>query len=533
MMLRIFLLLMFFLGGIQNVFGEEVINNHVVLKKGVSLTSQLIQSKTTYIIRDVFDLNDSIEAQIIKVPPACILQFEGGCIVNGRIVGNNTRIIADQTKIFGDNVSLEGIWDVKEAFPEWFGAKGNGVTDDYTALQLTINSFPIIKLCSKTYLCNSGIKVENNKILLGDESELKCQHEGICQIYVTGNNTQIKGIIFNNVVKGFPDFGYDNDGKNSTNIAYKNGIEGITIEDCTFKNAICGVYIHSACKDIIINKCVFDGFCSLPNNHLDPMLSCAGGYGICLDADNSDGKDIDNIYRTKISNCSFNNVQRHCIYIQCVYDCVVENNYFFGNRNKIHPTPFDAIMMVYNSVGVKVVNNVFYDALEAMHFVKIGVLPYNENELKNIIIENNSFNNCGDSRGANGIIGADYGDNIFLVNNNFNQINGKMGSIIGLNHNNNVSILNNHCVVSSNCSMNATIVRYNSPDIKNVKIIGNMVDFTNTKTSYDNLIYTDFAADGLIVKDNFTINGREEYLISVPNITNKTITDNLNVKIGR
>ena len=81
--------------------------------------------------------------------------------------------------------------------------------------------------------------------------------------------------------------------------------------------------------------------------------------------------------------------------------------------------------------------------------------------------------------------------------------------------------------------MNATIVRYNSPDIKNVKIIGNMVDFSNTKTSYDNLIYTDFAADGLIVKDNFTINGREEYLISVPNITNKTITDNLNVKIGR
>ena len=299
------------------------------------------------------------------------------------------------------------------------------------------------------------------------------------------------------------------------------------------------MYIHSACRDINIKKCLFDGFKSLPNDHSDPLRSCAGGYGICLDADNSDGKDIDNIYNVKITDCTFRNVQRHCIYIQCVYGCMVENNFFYANRNQVHPTPFDAVMMVCNTIGLKVVNNEFNDALEAMHLNKRKVPPYNANELKNITIENNTFRNCGDDRGANGVIGTECGDSIDLINNRFIELRGKMGAIIGLNNNNNVSIINNLCVVSSKCVWNATIIRYNSPNINNVKIIGNMVDFSNTGKSYDKLIYTDFPADGLIVKDNITINGHAGFMITVPNVTNKTVSGNKNTvspiggKVGR
>lgn len=529
-MIRFVLILVFGLFGFQTFFCEEVIGrNYVVLKNHISLESQLTYTKVTYIIKDNFDLRDPNGEKPVRIPASCVFQFEGGCINNGRLIGKGTVINAVKTKIFGEGVSLEGTWDVKEAYPEWFGAKGDGTTDDRVALQIAINTFPLIKLSSKTYVSNDEIRVGGNKTLLGEESTIKCNEEGHSQIKVIGNNTIIKGITFENLAKGYPVYGYDNGGKNSTNIVYNKGVEGITLEECNFKKAICGVYIHSACKDIIINRCVFDGFLSLPNDHADPMRSCAGGYGICLDADNSDGKDIDNIYRVKISNCSFNNVQRHCLYIQCVYDCVVEDNIFFGNRNITHPTPFDAIMMVYNTVGLKVVNNVFYDALEVMHLHKIGVLPYNLNELKNVTIEKNNFYNCGDERGANGIIGADYGDNIELINNTFDQIRGKMGTIIGLNHNNNVTISNNNCVVSPYCSMNVTLVNFNSSDIKDVRIIGNTVDFSNTKTIYDKIIYTDVAADGLIVKDNVTIGGHEGFLITIPNVTNKIVMNNTNI----
>ena len=77
--------------------------------------------------------------------------------------------------------------------------------------------------------------------------------------------------------------------------------------------------------------------------------------------------------------------------------------------------------------------------------------------------------------------------------------------------------------------MNATIVNFNSSDIKDVKISSNMVDFSNTKTLYDKIIYTNVAADGLIVKDNVTINGHEGFLITVPNVTNKIVMNNTNI----
>ena len=544
-------ILLFFFGGILNLYGNQTTDDNclegssynrdetlerysddgmrrVVLKKNTNFASQFTRSNTIYVIKYVFDLNDCKGENPVVIPASSALKFEGGSVKNGVLVGQDTYIIADDSDIFSDKIILKGTWNATEAFSEWFGARGDGLTDDTAALQSAINSFSTIKLNSRTYLCNNEIEVGDNKILIGEDCVLKCSEEGHSQLIVNGNNTLIKGITFDNIAKGYPDYGYDNGGKNSTNLVYNHSIDGIKIEGCTFKNAICGVYIHSACKNIVINNCKFDGFRSLPDNHLEPMRSCAGGYGICLDADNSDGKDIDNIYKVKISNCTFENVQRHCLYIQCVYGCVVENCFFYANRNIIHPTPFDAVIMVKNSVDLKVVKNEFYDGLEAIHLVKVGDLPYNHNELKGITVENNCFQNCGDDRGANGVIGAGYGDNIEVLNNKFYELRGKMGAIIGLYQNNGVTIMINTCVVSPKCALIATIIRYNGPDIKNVKIIGNMVDFSKTGKSYDKLIYTDFAADSLVVEDNVTIDGHSDFLISAPNVKNKKISNNRN-----
>ena len=56
-----------------------------------------------------------------------------------------------------------------EAYPEWFGAKGDGKTNDRETLQLAINTFSSIKLSPKTYVCNNEIRVEGNKTIFGEE----------------------------------------------------------------------------------------------------------------------------------------------------------------------------------------------------------------------------------------------------------------------------------------------------------------------------------------------------------------------------
>lgn len=70
----------------------------------------------------------------ILVPDNCILEFKGGRINNGVIVGNNSTIEARKTQIFGGALNVCGTWNCDVVYPQWFGAKGDGKTDNTNAL---------------------------------------------------------------------------------------------------------------------------------------------------------------------------------------------------------------------------------------------------------------------------------------------------------------------------------------------------------------------------------------------------------------
>lgn len=120
-----------------------------VLKDGVALYKQLKHANTIYVVKYDFDLKNSS----LTIPENCILEFEGGSINNGTIVANNTVINASPVRIFNLRISLDGTWNVMYWFPEWFGAVGDGVTDDTQALQ-KLNGRSIL-LSNKTYLCSN------------------------------------------------------------------------------------------------------------------------------------------------------------------------------------------------------------------------------------------------------------------------------------------------------------------------------------------------------------------------------------------
>lgn len=124
--------------------------NEIICQPGTNL-SELKKPNTRFIIKYGFDLKGKRWA----IPSNCILVFEGGFIGNGVLVGNNTSVEASPYYIFDGNLSLEGTWNVTSAYPEWFGAKGDGKNDDRIAIQKCINSFDVTHFLNKSYLLNS------------------------------------------------------------------------------------------------------------------------------------------------------------------------------------------------------------------------------------------------------------------------------------------------------------------------------------------------------------------------------------------
>lgn len=134
---------------------------YCVLKEGVKIGKQINKSNTIYVVKNDFILD---KTSIITIPQNCVLEFEGGSINGGTIIGNNTIIKASPLKIFSLTTELVGSWNVGYWYPEWFGAIGDGVTDDTEALQ-KLNGKSIL-LSNKIYLC-SNLKFNSYTCLFG------------------------------------------------------------------------------------------------------------------------------------------------------------------------------------------------------------------------------------------------------------------------------------------------------------------------------------------------------------------------------
>lgn len=141
------------------------------------LTQDMInEANTIYIIRYDYTLKEDI-----TIPVNCVLKFDGGSISGEHtITGANTGIQAGLVKIFSTDVILAGTWNVAEAYPEWFGAVGDGETNDTEPIQKAIDflftiSGGVVALKSASYLVDT-LYMKSRVSLIGvgaSASELK------------------------------------------------------------------------------------------------------------------------------------------------------------------------------------------------------------------------------------------------------------------------------------------------------------------------------------------------------------------------
>lgn len=134
--------------------GRVYLRKNIVGDKNVLTQAMINKANTIYVIQYDYDLKEAS----INIPENCVLQFDGGSLSNGTIVGNNTKIKTELEKIF-NNITIDGNWNVVEAHPEWFGALPDGIYDCTDAIQKTINSFDVTKLNNGVYFINSTIDI--------------------------------------------------------------------------------------------------------------------------------------------------------------------------------------------------------------------------------------------------------------------------------------------------------------------------------------------------------------------------------------
>lgn len=142
--------------------GRVYLRKNIVLGKNILTQSMINDANTRYIIQYDYDLN----GETLTIPEGCTLDFQGGRLFNGTLIGSITGIISPITQIFGTDISIIGTWSIEFAYPEWFGAKGDGVTDDTIPICLCFKYFINTKLDAKTYCVSSIYDKDNDSSLV-------------------------------------------------------------------------------------------------------------------------------------------------------------------------------------------------------------------------------------------------------------------------------------------------------------------------------------------------------------------------------
>ncbi|WP_024773123.1 hypothetical protein [Aquimarina macrocephali] len=210
-------------------------------------------SNSTWDIIHDHDLNDAT----ITIPENVILKFNGGKLKNGILTGESIEVSSESYQVFENidfsNGILNDFVDV-----HWFGAKGDGITNDSNAIQKAVDLKKTVKLKDrKTYLLDSQILFNNGNF----DSRL---------IYSEGLAIITSNVLRTSYIKIKGGSGDINVGANISGIRFEgragevkdvDGIElagcnGVRIDRCYFNNLRNAVIYNNEDANEFTEKCI-------------------------------------------------------------------------------------------------------------------------------------------------------------------------------------------------------------------------------------------------------------------------------------
>lgn len=149
---------------------------------GTSLASALSYISSSNATLEILD-SQAVTANTTVPANVSLVLIKGGffLISTGVTLTINGPLSAPLQTIFTGLGSVAGNWKVREIYPEWWGAAGDGSTNDVAAVQAAIeflddnytpnDEIPRPDIClTRRYLCNTGLTLRARTSLIGNRS---------------------------------------------------------------------------------------------------------------------------------------------------------------------------------------------------------------------------------------------------------------------------------------------------------------------------------------------------------------------------
>jgi len=439
------------------------------------------------------------------LPSGTTLYFRGG-IISGAftITGTDSKISAEPYQIFDDAVLLGGTWDVNEFYPQWFGATGDGVTDDTDAFSALKNSTLIntVFIPEGSYLISSQIAWTQEINLIGDNKR--------ATLLSTGSNVSMFDFSAKTKIEGLS---FSSEGQTDTFITGTSITGGITIRNNSFDWAN-GSGVNGSTTgygiDLVTTSDVLVEGNSFANSWRDKIYDATG-----WDTDGSNTRRDFTIQNNATTNKTVS----------------ILNNTFYDSCTPIHCGNCTDLIIDGNRIELTGDTAIFDRCTAGFSENKI----ITNNILKDIgkgaiktLDTNNDTGNGGNRSVVSGNIIENWGTKLTTAA--IFASNGYDGAIYAYdatNRNNDLVISNNTLIETSTDSCHASFDAFN---VDNVLITGNTITLMDDTTDVDAIMgYSRFVFTNNIYKANGTISFGYAMLRGIVSNNSFEIFDNVKI----